>query len=638
MRHRDDIDGLRAIAVLPVILYHFDLGPFSGGYVGVDIFFVISGFLITSIIAREIEAGHFSLIAFYERRIRRIFPAAFAMVGAVTIAGWILMPSMALERLSVSTLFTSVYATNILFWKQSGYFDPRADTQPLLHTWSLSVEEQFYIVFPLLLLAAFAILRRRMIWVVIVLTIGSFLVSWMLTDAAPEAAFYLIPTRAWELGTGAVLALINSGRPLQRLRIAPALIAASGVALIAVAIFCFDDQTHYPGVAALVPCLGAALLLLAGGDDASNSVSAGIGHPILRYVGLISYSLYLWHWPVLVFARYFTLPDPIDLTGRMLLLLGIWLLSDLSWRFIETPFRTRRWLPTRRGIFGFFGATTALLLVFGGVGTLGNGLPWRLSASTLALEAGSLDGNPLRRSCHEGDYHIARIEDFCVYGDKARPPAYALWGDSHGVELAYALGSLLAESGASLKSFTMAQCPPATPYPKADCDAHNNAVLDYLTAHREIGTVYLIADYRRYITPGRKASFDAGFLAAARALAAAGRKVVVIHPVPVPGYPVPEMAAILDRLGKDPRAGAIPRESYERQYAEQNEFLEAALTGPAYAHAYPADALCSGPVCETVRDGRTLYFDDNHLSLFGAGFVVARLRVALQIPPQPAAP
>jgi peptidoglycan/LPS O-acetylase OafA/YrhL len=637
MRHRDDIDGLRALAVLPVVFYHLALGPFSGGYVGVDVFFVISGFLITAIIAREIEAGRFSIVNFYERRIRRIYPAGFAVVAATMAAGWILMPSLAFKQLSLSTIFYNLYATNFLFWSQSGYFDPRADTKPLLHTWSLSVEEQFYIFFPLFLVGVFYLLRKRWTWAVGIATIGSFLLSCYAAYRAPTAGFYLIPLRAWELGLGAWLAMIDPELLLRRIRIAPALIAACGVALIGFAVFAFDDETRFPGAAALAPCAGAALLLLAG--RSANPVSACVGNPVFRYIGLISYSLYLWHWPVLVFARYFYFPDPIDLTGKLLLLVVIWILSDLSWRLVETPFRTRKLLPTRRGIFGFFGATTAALLAIGGFGYLGNGLPWRLPAQAAVLESAAEDSNPLRSTCHDGDGgHVATIEDFCVYGNKARPPTFALWGDSHGVELASALGSLLGESGGALKSFTASLCPPATPFPTyrhAGCETHNRQVLAYLDAHPEIGTVYMVANYHHYLTPKLKEPFKVGFLAAARSLAAAGKKVVVIHPVPITDYPIPAMAAILEMRGKDPNRAAIARSDYDGMYAEANAFLTRELTGDAFAHAYPTDALCTDASCKAVLNGQPLYFDDNHLSMHGARFVATALRNELLIPAAP---
>ncbi|KER37526.1 acyltransferase, partial [Sphingobium indicum F2] len=350
--YRRDIDGLRALAVLPVLFYHVDLWPFSGGFVGVDIFFVISGYLIASIVGRELAEGRFSIADFYARRIRRIFPALFATIAVTIIVGSRILLPLDYRALGLSAAATVLFASNLHFARHSGYFGSAAEEAPLLHTWSLAVEEQFYILFPLLMLCAVRAggRTRLLLGAVALLSFGTAL---LLVDRAPVLAFYLPFPRAWELLAGALLA--TGLLPPLRSRWAAQLCALAGLASIGWALFGFSGATVFPGLNALYPVLGAMLILHAG--QGGSAVSRMLGRAVPVAVGRISYSLYLWHWPLVVFWTYRTDGD-WRLREQLFIILLSLLLATLSWRFIEEPFRRARRFTTGRA-FALAGAMMA---------------------------------------------------------------------------------------------------------------------------------------------------------------------------------------------------------------------------------------------------------------------------------------
>ena len=332
--YRADIDGLRAVAVVPVVLYHAGVRGFSGGFVGVDIFFVISGFLITGILVRDVAIGRHSILEFYRRRILRIFPALIAVMVATTIGAWYFLLPSEMGRYATSLGAAAVFVSNVQFYLSTDYFNLGALSQPLLHTWSLAVEEQWYVLWPLIIAAIGPRRPRSMLGLTIALTVGSLLFSLWLLPRDPAATFYLLPTRAWELGLGALLAI---AAPPQLPRWARESLGLVGLALIAFAVKTYTHDTPFPGLAAVPPCLGATLLLMTGRDN--TLVARALSIAPLRFIGLISYSMYLWHWPILVFAA-----TGVFLTkgfgATVMLLLIILAVSTLSWRFVERPFRS----------------------------------------------------------------------------------------------------------------------------------------------------------------------------------------------------------------------------------------------------------------------------------------------------------
>lgn len=288
MKHRYDIDGLRAVAVLPIVLFHAGVAAIQGGFIGVDIFFIISGFLITSIIMKELETGRFSILGFYRRRIVRIFPALFLLIGVVLLAGCLLMLPTEVDALGKSAAATAAFASNIYFWATADYFATSAELKPLLHTWSLGVEEQFYIFFPLLVVLLVRFARLALRWVILVLTVLSFGVSLYLASRNPDAGFYLLPSRAWELGLGALVAL--GAFPAVRSRRGRDALSLIGIALIVAGYVLIDSARPFPAPWALFPCLGTALLIAYGETAVTARV---LEMPPMRWIGAISYSLYL---------------------------------------------------------------------------------------------------------------------------------------------------------------------------------------------------------------------------------------------------------------------------------------------------------------------------------------------------------
>lgn len=331
--HRNDIDGLRAIAVLAILGNHIGLRGLGGGYVGVDIFFVISGYLITGIIARELSHSTFSIAEFYRRRISRIFPALFAMLAIVSIFAWLSLLPGELQRYANSVWSTALFGSNIYFYSETGYFDAASHVKPLLHTWSLGVEEQFYIIWPLLLLLIKSASKRQQMIAIFGFIIASLLFSQFLLDNHPAAAFYLLPPRAFELGLGGLLALAS---PFHLRKWVAEILAFLGLAMLGYAVWRFFQPMAFPGFAALIPTIGTVLLIAA----APNTIIGRLLslRPVV-FIGQISYSLYLWHWPVIVFSEIWLFLSATMSVKIAQVLLSL-VLATLSWRYIEIPFRT----------------------------------------------------------------------------------------------------------------------------------------------------------------------------------------------------------------------------------------------------------------------------------------------------------
>ena len=374
MKYRVEIDGLRAIAVVPIILFHAGFEYFSGGFVGVDVFFVISGYLITTIILSEKEQGTFSLVNFYERRFRRILPALFMvmLVSLIFSLLW-LMPSY-MEDFSQSLMAVSTFSSNILFWRESGYWEISNELKPLLHTWSLAVEEQYYVLYPLFLMQ---IWNFRKDWI-----LGSFIVIAAISLATaqwgaynkPIPTFYLLPTRGWELAIGAGIAYYflyrkQTVRTLLSHKSVNEALGLLGLLMISYAVYVFDKGTPFPSLYALVPTVGTGLIILF--SSSQTMVGRLLSIKPLVAVGLISYGAYLWHWPLLVFARHLSITEPSELTFAILALLTF-PLAYLSWRYIEKPFRTKS-ISSRKTIFTLSFIGSVLFITVGLAGHFSNG-------------------------------------------------------------------------------------------------------------------------------------------------------------------------------------------------------------------------------------------------------------------------
>ena len=468
-KYRPDVDGLRAIAVLLVLNFHAFPETTPGGFVGVDVFFVISGFLITGIITRELEAGRFSLVAFYNRRIRRIFPALIVVLAATLALGWFWMLPEAFARLGSDGFASAAFLANIALLLQSGYFDIESAKKPLLHLWSLGIEEQFYLVWPLLLMLA-ARLRIRIIAVAAVLGVASFLLNVALIGSNPVATFYLPFTRAFELLAAAVLACgwskIDQSGPASNWR------AWIGIALIAASVAVLDNHSAFPGWWAVLPVAGSVLLLSAPGAWLNRVVLAS--RPLV-WIGLISYPLYLWHWPLLVFGETIKF-RPLTLLERELVLFASGLLAWATYRFVEIPFRFGR--PSPRRMVGL-GAGMALIALAGMAVVWGRGFEFRLPPEIRAMA--SVRTESFKWRFHECLLDLGKETEFsnmCVEGD--RRPLVLIWGDSTAGALLPGLRKAQQTRNFGIAQLTSSSCIPALGADIAgvpNCRATNDKVL-----------------------------------------------------------------------------------------------------------------------------------------------------------------
>jgi peptidoglycan/LPS O-acetylase OafA/YrhL len=487
MKYRPEVDGLRAVAILPVVLYHAGSPWFPGGFVGVDVFFVISGYLITSIILAERAAGHFTLAGFYGRRIRRIFPALFAMMGISYPIAWLLLDPSAMAEFSSSIAASTVFFANVYFLEVSGYFATAAEFKPLLHNWSLSVEEQFYLIFPMAVLLTWRAGSKWQVRIFIAVALLSLaLAQWQIARGNEARAFFLLYARLWELMVGVVIAywlatpqgaaLRESGRWRHG--------ALLGLALILWAVFTFDTETKFPGLAALLPCVGAALVIAcAKGQSLSGRL---LGWRPVVFVGLVSYSLYLWHVPALVFTRIGTGRDDL---GLMLSACALaFVLACLSWRYVERPFRRMRALPPLR----LFGTAAVCMAVLGGLGLWGQ----ETDGFRAHYLANRLD--PVTRANYERFSPTATrarvADDGCRFRDEEikdefgtrlqdcaarHGPGIFILGDSHAENVYNALRST--EQFPFLVALTRGGCRPYKYKPECSYEA----AIPFLEAHRD---------------------------------------------------------------------------------------------------------------------------------------------------------
>ena len=603
MKHRADIDGLRAIAVLPITFFHAGIPGFAGGFVGVDIFFVISGFLITGILVRDLEAGCFSYADFYERRLRRIFPALIVMLAASLLAAYFLILPSELRSFGRSVIGAIVFVANIVFYREAGYFDDSAEEKPLLHTWSLGVEEQFYIVFPIILFTLMRYLPRHRGAATMGLTAVSLGLCVALTPRNPDAAFYLIPTRAWELLAGSLLALGCSPRLAQ----GPARegLALGGLALILGSIFLFGSEMAFPGYVAIAPVLGSALVI---GYAQGTPVECVLSIKPFVFVGSISYSLYLWHWPIIVFGNKASTGEAGIEIAIVFVVVSL-IAGYLSYRFVETPFRNRGRF-TRKSIFIGSLAIAGALLALTSVGLAVDLGQRQFSRQMIMFDSAREDVSPHRDRCHPSS-GLAAPEDACVLGDAQANTA--VWGDSHGVELAYSLY----RQGHAIRSMTYSSCPPAIGVEiidRPDCSAHNSVVLNYLLDQPGIANIVMAAYFPGVVN---KPDTAAGMRESVRRLVAANRNVFIVAPTPHEANG--DLPRRLVRTGDF----SISKAQYETRNSETIAFL-GRLKKEGATILWPADYLCAQGQCSATIEGRPVLFDSHHTSQYAADFLAKR--------------
>jgi len=620
LKHRPDIDGLRAIAVLPVLFFHANLG-FTGGYVGVDVFFVISGFLITGLILRDLEAGQFHMVRFWERRIRRILPALALVVFATLVAGWFLLLPQGFKELGESASAQVLLASNIYFWFKSwagaGYFAPAAEVKPLLHTWSLAVEEQFYLVFPFLLAALWRFTRHSLVPAILLLGGVSFGLSVWCSYQYPSLNFYFLPTRAWELLMGAYLAAIPAQRHSSP-RGVTEFLSWGGLLAILCAVFCYDHETRFPGVTALLPCLGAALIIWANGHTLTSVGKLLALRPVV-FIGLISYSLYLWHWPILVFFKYWAI-DPIPTSQRLLLLLASLVLAGLSWKFVETPFRKRVIFKTRSQIFTFAATTTALLLFAALVIFKLHGLPSRLPADALRYANGESLRETFREEVSLKDALTGNFVELGM-GNKQQQIDLLVWGDSHAMAAMPALDFLCKKHSVRGVAATHSATAPlvgfASHFPsiKNDNIAFNAAVVNFIH-NKRVKNVVIVARWDGY---GTTARLHRSLQDTISAMNGTGARIWIMRQVPKQRWNVPRVLGTVAWRGGDPEELGLSLVEYRTEFRRLSPIFDGlAVESGALTILDPIDMLVKNNVCRVAHEGEALYRDEDHLTAAGA--------------------
>jgi len=660
MRYRAEIDGLRTLAVLPVILFHAGFSLFSGGFVGVDVFFVISGYLITTIILNELDKGSFSILDFYERRARRILPALFAVLLVCIPFAWAWLLPADMHGFSQSLGAVTLFVSNILFWRTSGYFETAAEFKPLLHTWSLAVEEQYYVLFPVFLMLAWRFGRRAIVVMLALVALASLALAQYGVLIKPAATFYLLPTRGWELLIGAFAAFHGTARNKAAL---PAWLAQAGgllgLALLAFAIFGFDRETPFPSLYALVPTLGAVLIIVCA--DAGTLAGKLLGSRVFVGLGLISYSTYLWHQPLFAFARHLSIDEPDKAVFAALGLLSIGL-AYLSWRFIETPFRNRQRFG-RRQIFSYAAAGSAVFLVFALCGVVTKGFFGRhYDSAVLAIEA-TKGENGKNAECWDRIARARSLDPACQLGKPEAAKSFSLVGDSHAGALAAELGRAAGQAGMGGFDYTYNSCPPLLGGQAHEQDAVQmvcNRLRDdffaRLAQHRLPNTVVVLQrwtllmeedrfnnreggieegtrgvwDAPGYAAVGYRQALQKSYVDSVKAMLAAGYKVILVYPVPEAGWEVPGRLARI-YVQRHAIASADASTSYE-VFKQRNRHAYAALDAigehPNLVRVKPENFLCNTVLpgrCAAQLHGVPLYYDDDHLSNAGARMVVAEV-------------
>jgi peptidoglycan/LPS O-acetylase OafA/YrhL len=591
---------------------------FPGGYVGVDVFFVISGYLITSLILSDISAGTFRVVDFWERRVRRILPALALVVLACLVTGWFMFIPSEFDEFGRSVVYQSLLTSNIFFWKTTGYF-ASTDTQPLLHTWSLAVEEQFYILFPFLLLALKRFGPRVRVCTLGSLAVLSLALSIFGTHFYPSAAFYLLPSRAWELLVGSLLAVLpNVRRPA---RWPHECLSWLGLTGIVVAALCYGKETRFPGVAALLPSLGAGLVIWTN-SSTRTTVGKILSLPPCVFVGLISYSLYLWHWPVVIFSNYWA-STASSVSRSIGVVAASLLLATISWKLVETPFRKRVALPGRRQIFVFSGLALATLLLAGHWIHRADGVRSRWRTEALQY----IDGRDDKDFRVELDLASARRGELTEIGYKGtdRPIDLLVWGDSHAMAVLHVLNVVCTKDSIRGLAATHSATAPLLDFPslsrfslKEDSIPYNWAIAN-LVKERRIKSVLLVAMWHGYAssTPGAENAFAASLAKTVDVLHNAGAKVFILKDVPKQPFDVPRILGGAAERGRDPSRLGQSIGAHRAQNAYVDSVFEK-VAGPSVVLVDPAPLLTDKTgLCPAALNGRALYFDQHHLSIYG---------------------
>lgn len=657
MKYRREVDGLRAVAVLPVIFFHAGFKAFSGGFIGVDVFFVISGYLITNIILAEMEQGKFSITNFYERRARRILPVLFFVMLCCIPFAWVWLLPNHLKDFSESLTAVSIFSSNILFWKESGYFDTAVELKPLLHTWSLAVEEQYYVLFPIFMILLWKLRKRWIFGTLMAIAIGSLALAQWGSYNKPSASFFLLPTRGWELAVGALVAFYFLYRKKQiefvsSNKAASEFFGLIGLILIGYSIVIFDNSTPFPGFYALIPTIGTALIIIF--STSNTIVGRLLGTKIMVGIGLISYSAYLWHQPLFVFARHRSFAEPSTKLLIILSAISI-ILAYFSWRFIEIPFRDRNKI-SKNFIFKFSLIGSLFFIVIGFSGMISNGYSDRLPENLLELYNDDKSDNKEENSFMENNTNGKYI---------------FLMGDSHAKALSGDLKNRINDIGIGFIYSTLGGCPPVENVYRRDkqsinCYEYNNDVYKNIISSKYIETIIVSARWTIYLdgsqfdnTEGgtdygdpvildliintnktthenneRKILVENMFYESIMKLVNSGKKIIIVYDVPECGWN-PREIILKKGLFSDfdlNKAGSgflsTGHDVFKKRTERTYKLFDKIGDHKNLFRIKPENVFCNNYVenrCVSQYDGEIFYKDTNHLSKSGSKLVVDQI-------------
>lgn len=624
--YRADIDGLRAVAVLLVLLFHADLGV-PGGFIGVDVFFVISGYLITGLIWRKLEKGDFSLRDFWIRRIRRILPAQLVVLAFVVIAASILF--LPIDRIATAKTAQaqSLMLANVQLWLQSGYFEPAAEESPLLHFWSLAVEEQFYLFYPFLLYLTWKLAKRHVLAVIYLIGFASFALSIYGTYRYPGATFYLLPTRAWELLVGAVVAVqlgIQSSESTKVTSFLKSYLGILGISMIFAAAFFYDDEMRFPGLAALLPCVGAAFVIMGGHFGSGFTTRTLTLSPIVG-VGLISYSLYLWHWPLLVFSNYWSI-DELLWYWRLSIVIASFPVAWLSWKYVEQPFRrSLEFTQSQRYVVRTAVACNFVVFFLMAAVRLPIRQPWIPNLCIEYANASSDTG-----FLNEVSLNDASLDRFPSVGlNQIRDVDLVIWGDSHAMAATPVIDDLCRRNRLQGKMASHSSTAPLagfilkSPWGLNDqAPAFAEEVIRFVE-ERSVKHVILIGLWSNYITQSDQGitdgDFDSCLHNTIKRLELSGVSVAIMLEVPRQHtVNIPRLLARETLFRRGVSHIGVTLDDHRARTRTDLLRIKAAA-GESVTILDPAATLAgSDNFCEAAANGRALYRDDAHLTVQGA--------------------
>lgn len=618
--YRSDIDGLRAIAILTVVAFHAFPSVFSGGFIGVDVFFVISGYLITSILQEEMQSGHWSIASFYARRILRIFPALVLVLLTCLVAGWHTLLAEEYMQLGKHLGLGAAFLSNFGLWFEAGYFDKASEAKPLLHLWSLAIEEQFYIFWPLVLWLILSSRRRATHSVAVLAAISLMLSIWWVWNDRTQA-FYSPISRAWELLAGGCLAL----QPLQRFQSLRTVARGFALAILLGATVLLNAQVPFPGLVAALPVLAAMVLIAV--SPATDWTGRLLTHPWIVALGKVSYPWYLWHWPLLSFAYIIESAQP-SVGLRLGLVIASLVLATLTYRVWELPLRR---LPRRLVI-------SLLVVAMVIVGLLGKNIHDRHGLERIRhknlIQVDQTASQDFLDFEKQGLITNAKCDtpfkfperDVCLLAHSGKPVSAVVLGDSHAVHAFWGLAKAFDGQGLNLAVRGKGACIPVRAFPKGEgvteCERHMEATLRDIAADPQVRAVALV--FRgRYLSSQSsqqdRLAFESGLDATLEMLQSAGKQVYYFLPVVEPGFDPRLCTGSLPFSRKPPYSCVIDKHSDDvKSETVRFSALRVLARWPLVRVVDPNTALCSGERCPIIQDGHSIFKDENHLSHAGS--------------------